>query len=263
MFKFLTLLFFLSSNLYSFAAIYPESPRERVEEKIAQLDAIIEKLECGNGLLIEEKQLLVLKEANDDLTQMANEAFLSINYRDKRIQKIKKLLLQNEAFPNDEKSKFLECVSVKMHDRCWNAIFASQLFPPVFLSEKDWDERFFDDNEEILKNYLNDFKKIANFYLVSLKSNDLKKILSLKKQFEENAIVLFKEKIPKKWDSAEALANFFVFEICPIWDEIVMQEIKLNLLTQSNLKELENSESYLFDYAKTIEFEKKLKSFEK
>lgn len=253
----------LASIPQVFAAIYPESPRERVEEKIAQLDAIIEKLKCGNALSSKEKQLLILKESNNDLVQMENEAFLSINYRDKRIQKIKKLLSQSESFLNNKKSKFLECVSIKMHDRCWNAVFAQQLSPPIFLAEKDWDEQFFDDNEEILKNYLNDFKKIANFYLASLKSNDLKKILSLKKQFEENATILFKEKIPKNWERAEALANFFIFEICPIWDEIVISEIKLNLLTQSNLKELENSESYLFDYAKTVEFEKKREAFEK
>ena len=145
------------------------------------MDAIIEKLKCGNALSSKEKQLLILKESNNDLVQMENEAFLSINYRDKRIQKIKKLLSQSESFLNNKKSKFLECVSIKMHDRSWNAVFAQQLSPPVFLSEKDWDEQFFDDNEEILKNYLNDFKKIANFYLASLKSNDLKKILSLKK----------------------------------------------------------------------------------
>lgn len=34
----------------SIAAIYPESPRECVEEKIVQLDIVIEKLECGNDL---------------------------------------------------------------------------------------------------------------------------------------------------------------------------------------------------------------------
>lgn len=136
-----------------FAAIYPESPRERVEEKIAQLDAIIEKLECGNDLTISEQEFLTLKEGDDFFE---NRSFIVLNFRNKRIQKIKILLAKNPKLTKEQRLDFENYFSPTMRKLCWNEVLTTELEMPIFLPEKDWDKQFFsikecNINQEILK----------------------------------------------------------------------------------------------------------------
>ena len=124
----------------SIAAIYPESPRERVEEKIVQLDIVIEKLECGNDLTISEQEFLTLKEGDDFFE---NRSFIVLNFRNKRIPKIKILLAKNPKLTKEQRLDFENYFSPTMRKLCWNEVLTTELEMPIFLPEKDWDKQFF------------------------------------------------------------------------------------------------------------------------
>lgn len=124
----------------SIAAIYPESPWECVEEKIVQLDVVIEKLECGNDLTISEQKFLTLKEGDDFFE---NRSFIVLNFRNKRIQKIKILLAKNPKLTKEQRLDFENYFSPTMRKLCWNEVLTTELEMPIFLPEKDWDKQFF------------------------------------------------------------------------------------------------------------------------
>lgn len=124
----------------SIAAIYPESPWECVEEKIVQLDVVIEKLECGNDLTISEQKFLTLKEGDDFFE---NRSFIVLNFRNKRIQKIKILLAKNPKLTKEQRLDFENYFYPTMRKLCWNEVLTTELEMPIFLPEKDWDKQFF------------------------------------------------------------------------------------------------------------------------
>ncbi len=124
----------------SIAAIYPESPRECVEEKIVQLDIVIEKLECGKDLTISEQEFLTLKEGDDFFE---NRSFIVLNFRNKRIPKIKILLAKNPKLTKEQRLDFENYFSPTMRKLCWNEVLTTELEMPIFLPEKDWDKQFF------------------------------------------------------------------------------------------------------------------------
>ncbi len=236
--KYIIVLFLSTSQLI--AAIYPESPRERVEEKIAQLDAIIEKLERGNDLTIREQKFLTLKE-DDDFFE--NRSFIALNFRNQHLQKIKTLLTKSSKFTKEQKLDFENYFSPTTRNLCWNEVLATELEMPIFLPEENWDEQFFSIEKCDLEQKILKTKNELTLYLKNQIGIDNDE--NYKKSLRE----LFSLKIPYDFKNVEKFCYDFIFEIYPLCHKIQKEEAKLGVDNSIFWNSLLEHDSILVDFA--------------
>lgn len=221
--SFFTCLFLLWSSaetLYSETLTIKDNEKLEFYNKV--LDRILEKLKKDLLLTPREKEILF----GDGISSSDWEFFFSLNYKNRKIQQLKKLVLKNKNFSKNEKETLAFNISPRGKNSAFDWIIQNELsFPPI-LPEEEWDERF--SHERVSKsmqiNAIKDLKfSIANFkeFLLSNNGKNLTEVKSRIKNLFEQFLKIASFLPPKNKKDEIEVIEFFQQNIISDFNEVI------------------------------------------
>lgn len=243
--------FFVAPWTFGVSSVKDYSERER---KVSMIEEIIFRLEAGDSLTQEQETALFA----DPLIREW-EYFWALNYKDRRVQRVKELV-EKSKYSKNRKEMFGAIVSREARSNCFSAICREGTDFPVLLSRENWAFCFIEKSvpAERQKEMFSQLVDVYEKYLLVLESERGWNFENVRKYFDKATrmyISVLKLPPPASKEEADALAEYFFKNNLPLIARAMRLESKyfhsksdIYELCGMDVGDLLFTDSYLIDY---------------